>query len=289
MLNLNEMICNVKKVLRAHPTLEGAGVRLKRVFGYETRCETDPFLLFDHFGSDNPKDYLAGFPWHPHRGIETVTYMLEGKVEHSDSLGNSGVIGAGDVQWMTAGSGIVHQEMPLPQNELMYGFQLWVNLPKAHKMTNPRYRDITTNDIPSVESTETRIKLISGKYKHYEGAVNDLFADIIYFDIKIWPDASFSYVVSEEFNCFAYVYDGVATFPGRNEFVRAEELVMFEKGNQINIKAGVDGARVILIGGKPLGEPIAWKGPIVMNTETELEVAFEEFYNGNFIKYKPVK
>lgn len=281
------MDCHVKRVLRAHPTLEGAGVRLKRVFGYETRCETDPFLLFDHFGSDNPKDYVAGFPWHPHRGIETVTYMLEGKVEHADSLGNVGIIGPGDVQWMTAGSGIIHQEMPLPQNDLMYGFQLWVNLPQEHKMTNPKYRDITTNDIQVVETPEARVKIISGKFKQHEGAVNDLFADILYFDIKIWPDAHFSYIVNEEFNCMAYVYDGVALFPGRDEFVRSEELVMLEKGNRVDVKAGTDGARIILIGGKPLNEPIHWRGPIVMNTEKELETAFEEFYNGNFIKFKP--
>ncbi len=281
------MVCNVKKVLRAHPTIEGAGVKLKRVFGYDTRYDTDPFLLLDHFGSDYPADYMAGFPWHPHRGIETVTYMMEGEVEHSDSLGNTGTIGPGDVQWMTAGSGIIHQEMPKPHNGLMYGFQLWVNLPRAYKMTNPRYREITTNDIPLVEKPESRIKVISGKYKHVNGAVHDLFAEILYFDVKIWPEADFTYPVSEEFNCFAYVYDGVAVFPGRDAFVRSEELVFFEKGNQIDVKAGADGARLLLIGGKPLKEPIAWKGPIVMNSEAELDVAFEEFYNGDFIKYKP--
>jgi len=281
------MICKVKKVLRAHSTLEGAGVKLKRVFGFDTRYETDPFLLFDHFGSDNPKDYVAGFPWHPHRGIETVTYMLEGEVEHSDSLGNSGTIKSGDVQWMTAGSGIIHQEMPKPQNGMMYGFQLWVNLPKAHKMTNPRYREITTNDIPLIEENELRVKVISGKYKRISGVVQDLFADILYFDLKIWPDSNFTFPVSDEFNCMAYVYDGVAIFPGQEAFVRSEELVLLEKGNQIDIKAGADGARIILIGGKPLNEKIAWRGPIVMNTDDEIDTAFEEFYRGDFIKYKP--
>lgn len=281
------MICKVKKVLRAHSALEGAGVKLKRVFGYDTRYETDPFLLLDHFGSDVSEDYMAGFPWHPHRGIETVTYMLEGKIEHGDNLGNTGVISSGDVQWMTAGSGIIHQEMPKPQNGMMYGFQLWVNLPKAHKMTNPRYREITTNDIPLVEKPESRIKVISGKYKQVVGAVKDLFADVLYFDVKIWPEANFTYPVSEAFNCMAYVYDGVALFPGHDTFVRSEELVLFERGDQIEIKAGADGARLLLIGGAPLNENIAWKGPIVMNSEEELDLAFEEFYNGNFIKYKP--
>jgi len=281
-------VCKVRKVLRAHQTLEGAGVKLKRVFGFDTRYETDPFLLLDHFGSDYPVDYLAGFPWHPHRGIETVTYMLEGKVEHGDSLGNTGIIDPGDVQWMTAGSGIVHQEMPKPHNGLMYGFQLWVNLPKDHKMTNPRYREIKTNDIPNIEKPESMLKIISGRYKKTTGAVQDLFAEILYFDIKIWPNARFTYDVSEEFNIMSYVFDGVVEFPGRENFVRSEELVLLERGNQIEMKAGSDGARLLLIGGKPLNEKIAWKGPIVMNTKEELDVAFEEFYNGNFIKYKPV-
>lgn len=280
------MDCKVKKVLRAHPTLEGAGVRLKRVFGYDTRYETDPFLLLDHFGSDKREDYIAGFPWHPHRGIETVTYMLEGSVEHDDSLGNSGIIGPGDVQWMTAGSGIIHQEMPKPQGGLMYGFQLWVNLPMAHKMTNPRYREITTSNIPLVERPESKMKIISGKYKQVDGAVQDLFADILYFDVKVWPDSNFACQVNPEFNCMAYVYDGVALFPGRDTFVRSEELVLLERGDRIDVKAGADGARLLLIGGKPLDEKIAWKGPIVMNTDKEINTAFEEFYNGSFIKYR---
>ena len=280
-------VCKVRKVLQAHQTLEGAGVKLRRVFGYDTKHDTDPFLLLDHFGSDSPGDYLAGFPWHPHRGIETVTYMIEGNVEHSDSLGNKGVIGPGDVQWMTAGSGIIHQEMPKPHNGLMYGFQLWVNLPKAHKMTNPRYREIKTSDISFVENNESMLKVISGKYRNIDGAVQDLFAEILYFDIKIWPNAKFTYEVNEEFNCMSYVYDGMVEFPGREVGIRSGELALFEHGNQIELKSGPDGARLLLIGGKPLNEVIAWKGPIVMNSEEELEVAFEEFYAGNFIKYKP--
>jgi redox-sensitive bicupin YhaK (pirin superfamily) len=282
-----EKVCRVKKVLRAHQTLEGAGVKLKRVFGYENRFETDPFLLLDHFGSDSPKEYMAGFPWHPHRGIETVTYMMDGNVEHSDSLGNKGVIGPGDVQWMTAGSGIIHQEMPKPHTGLMYGFQLWVNLPKVQKMTDPRYRDIKRDDISVVENTESTVKVISGKYKNVNGAVQDLFADILYFDIKLWPNASFTYEVNEDYNCMSYVYDGEVEFPGIEKHIRSHELAMLEHGNQIEIKAGAEGARLLLIGGKPLNEKIAWHGPIVMNTEEEIEVAFEEFYAGKFIKYKP--
>lgn len=278
------MVCKVRKLLRAHQALEGAGVKLKRVFGYDTRIETDPFLLLDHFGSNYPEDYLAGFPWHPHRGIETVTYMIDGIVEHGDSLGNTGVIGPGDVQWMTAGSGIIHQEMPKAHNGLMYGFQLWVNLPKIHKMTSPRYREIKTSDIPIIEKPESMLKIISGRYKKTHGAVQDLFAEILYFDIKIWPNSNFTYEVNEEYNCMSYVYDGEVQFPGREDFVRSHELVLFEKGNQIEMKSGADGARLLLLGGKPLNEKIAWKGPIVMNTEEELDEAFEEFYNGNFIK-----
>jgi quercetin 2,3-dioxygenase len=280
-------VCKVKKVIQAHPTFEGAGVKLKRVLGYETRFETDPFLLLDHFGSDDSKDYMAGFPWHPHRGIETVTYMLEGNVEHMDSLGNKGIIGPGDIQWMTAGSGIIHQEMPKPHGDLMYGFQLWVNLPQAHKMTNPRYREIKTSDIPFVENSESMLKVISGRYKQTAGAVKDLFAEILYYDIKIWPNSSFTCEVNEDYNCMAYVFDGVAEFPGRESYIRSGELVLLESGNVAEIKAGIDGARLLLIGGKPLNEMIAWNGPIVMNTNEELDVAFEEFYNGSFIKYKP--
>jgi redox-sensitive bicupin YhaK (pirin superfamily) len=219
-------VCRVKKVLRAHQTLEGAGVKLKRVFGYENRFETDPFLLLDHFGSDSPKDYMAGFPWHPHRGIETVTYMMDGNVEHSDSLGNKGVIGPGDVQWMTAGSGIIHQEMPKPHTGLMYGFQLWVNLPKVHKMTDPRYRDIKRSDISVVENSESTVKVISGKYKNVSGAVQDLFADILYFDIKLLPKASFTYEVNDDYNCMSYIYDGDVEFPGFEKHIRSHELVM---------------------------------------------------------------
>ncbi len=277
-------VCKVKKVIRAHQALEGAGVKLKRVIGFDTRYETDPFLLLDHFGSDNPNDYLAGFPWHPHRGIETVTYMLDGKVEHKDSLGNAGIIDPGDVQWMTAGSGIIHQEMPKPINGLMYGFQLWVNLPKAHKMTSPRYREIRTNDIPTIENSDSKLKIISGRYKKTVGVVQDLFAEILYLDIRLWPNATFTYQVNEEYNCMSYVYDGVVEFPGREDSVRSEEFVIFHKGTQIEMKAGSDGVRLLLLGGIPLNEHIAWKGPIVMNTAEELDVAFEEFYDDKFIK-----
>lgn len=277
----------VKTVYRAQRVIEGAGVKLRRVLGYEHRFETDPFLLLDHFGSDYPEDYLAGFPWHPHRGIETVTYLIDGKIDHTDSLRNSGTIYPGDIQWMTAGSGIIHQEMPKPLNGLMYGFQLWVNLPRQHKMTAPRYREIKTSDIPLIERPDSRIKLISGRYKKTIGAVQELFIDILYLDVKIWPDSVFTYPVESDFNCMVYIYDGVVEFPGWEGFVRSEEAALLGQGNQVELKAGSDGARLLLIGGKPLNEPIAWKGPIVMNTEEELDQAFEEFYNQTFIKYNP--
>ncbi len=277
----------VKRVIRAQPVTEGAGVRLKRVFGYEFRFETDPFLLLDHFGSDYPKDYLAGFPWHPHRGIETVTYMLEGMVDHSDSLGNTGTIYPGDVQWMTAGSGIIHQEMPKPLNDLMYGFQLWVNLPRKYKMTNPRYREVKTSDIPLIEKPEARIKLISGKYKKTSGAVQELFADIHYSDVKLWAQSTYNLTVENEYNYMVYCYDGVLEIAGWNGFIRSEECAILNHGDYIELKAGADGARLLVIGGKPLNEPIAWNGPIVMNTEEELDIAFNEFHNKTFIKFNP--
>jgi len=277
----------VKRHLRAQQVTEGAGVKLKRVFGYEFRLETDPFLLLDHFGSDYPSDYLSGFPWHPHRGIETVTYMLDGTVEHADSLGNIGTIHPGDIQWMTAGSGIIHQEMPKPNNGLMYGFQLWVNLPKIHKMTNPRYREIKTNDIPSIERPDSLIKLISGKYKKTVGAVNELFTDIVYLDIKLWSDSLFELPVEKDYNFMIYTYDGIIEIPRWTGYIRSEECVILSKGDTISIKAGSDGSRILIIGGKPLNEPIAWHGPIVMNTEEELDTAFNEFNNNTFIKYNP--
>jgi hypothetical protein len=277
----------VVKVIRAKPAIEGAGVKLKRVFSSDFMTLTDPFLLLDHFGSDSPKDYLAGFPWHPHRGIETVTYMLEGEVEHGDSLGNTGVIHPGDVQWMTAGSGIIHQEMPKPHNGMMYGFQLWVNLPRAKKMVEPRYREIKTNDIPVVEKPNARIKLIAGRYKQTIGAVEGLHTEITYFDVRVWPNAQYSQDIDDGLTCLVYVYDGVVEFQGVDGYVRSEELAILGAGNLVQLRSGSDGARMLVVAGKPLREPIAWRGPIVMNTDAEIDAAFDDYYNGTFIKSKP--
>lgn len=274
----------IKKVLTAEPVIEGAGVKLKRVFGFYEKGEFDPFLLFDHFGSPNPDDYMLGFPWHPHRGMETVTYMLEGSVEHDDSLGNKGIINNGDVQWMTAGSGIIHQEMPLKYDGNMQGFQLWVNLPQRLKMTEPKYRDITSDKIPVYkENDNISLKLISGNYKKVTGAVNDLGIEVIYFDINIINNDTFKYNPNPEYNVFAYIYDGELAFDESDKVYKKNQLVLFNHGEEIIAKAKST-AKFLFIGGKPLKQPIAWQGPIVMNTPEELHLAFEEYRNGTFIK-----
>lgn len=274
----------IKKILTAEPVIEGAGVKLKRVFGFYEKGEFDPFLLLDHFGSPNPDDYMDGFPWHPHRGMETVTYMLEGSVEHGDSLGNKGIINNGDVQWMTAGSGIVHQEMPLKYDGEMQGFQLWVNLPRRLKMTTPKYRDITAKQIPIVDYNENiKLKIISGNYKKTTGAINDLGIEIVFLDVNINNNDKFEFRENLEYTTFAYIYDGEATFSDSDQLIKKNQLVLFEQGAEIIIKAN-NSVKFLLIGGKPLKQPIAWQGPIVMNTPEELYQAFEEYRNGTFIK-----
>ncbi|MGE0079182.1 MAG: pirin family protein [Bacteroidales bacterium] len=278
------MLAKVKNIIRAKPAIEGAGVRLNRVFDFQTRYQTDPFLLLDHFGSDNPKDFEAGFPWHPHRGIETVTYMMSGEIEHSDSLGNTAVIGPGDVQWMTAGSGIIHQEMPRAQNGLMYGFQLWVNLPHEYKMFPPQYRELRSGSIPVVETTGSKVKVISGRFRKNQGGVSNLHVGIDFFDVKLWPDSILDETINIDYNYYIYVYDGVISLPDFEHPIRSMEGVILDKGRILQVKAGADGANFLIFGGEPLNEPIAWRGPIVMNTEDEVNTAFEEFYNGNFIK-----
>ncbi|OFX24453.1 MAG: hypothetical protein A2041_10245 [Bacteroidetes bacterium GWA2_31_9b] len=274
----------INKILTAEPVIEGAGVKLKRVFGFYEKGELDPFLLFDHFGSPNPNDYLQGFPWHPHRGMETVTYMLEGSVEHADSLGNKGVINNGDVQWMTAGSGIIHQEMPLNYNGEMQGFQLWVNLPKKLKMTKPKYRDILSEQIPIINMNENvKVKLISGEYLNKKGAVTDLGIEIFYLDVNIENADVFEYEINSEYTVFAYVYEGDAMFFDSKSVIDKNQMALFNKGNQIKVTT-TNSVKFLLIGGKPLNEPIAWQGPIVMNTQEELQQAFVEYRNGTFIK-----
>jgi len=282
-------IREVRVTLKSRSTMEGAGVRLKRAFGYADPT-LDPFLLLDDFHSNNPNDYMAGFPWHPHRGIETITYMLHGRIEHGDSMKNSGVIGPGDVQWMTAGSGIIHQEMPKKNENDPYlaGFQLWANLPASHKMMNPRYRDITKNQIPEViVNDKVKVKIICGEINGIKGPVQDIITDPEYLDVYIEPNSEFKHSIDNNHNAFAYVVEGEAIFDStKDEFVGAEHLVIFREGDEVFIQTKDKSVRFLLISGKPIGEPVAWRGPIVMNTEEELRIAFNEYNKGTFIKHK---
>jgi redox-sensitive bicupin YhaK (pirin superfamily) len=293
-----------RMVIKARPTLEGAGVHLKRAIGFSSTNIADPFLLLDHFHSDDPGDYIAGFPWHPHRGIETITYMLEGMIEHGDSMGNKGVINPGDVQWMTAGSGIIHQEMPKgSKNGSMHGFQLWANLPAADKMMEPRYREVLSGDIPHVKEPGALIRVIAGAVGNVAGPVRDIVTDPEYLDVTVEPGVVFSRNVKPGHTVIAYVIEGDGNF-GKpvNDIVEelekhtagnsvdnntgAENLIIYADGDSISVKAGKNGTRFLLISGKPINEPIAWSGPIVMNTEEELRIAFEEYENGTFLKHK---
>ncbi|AFZ70063.1 Pirin-related protein [Caldisphaera lagunensis DSM 15908] len=288
-------------IYTAKETYDGAGVKLKRVFGgMRSVTYTDPFLLLDNFGSSNPEDYIMGFPWHPHRGIETVTYMLNGTVEHEDSEGNRGIIRPGEIQWMTAGSGIFHQEMPKPfedrisllKDNTVSGFQLWINLPASLKMTRPAYRSIKPDSIPSVDLDEGgKVKVIAGKYKNYEGALNygglkaSNYIEPIYMDVNLEPEASFSYSVKPGFKAIIYPFVGYGLLNGmRIDSYRA--YVLSEEGEQIDVKAGDMGVRFLLLAGKPIKERVAWYGPIVMNTQEQLEQAFLELSNGTFIKHR---
>jgi redox-sensitive bicupin YhaK (pirin superfamily) len=280
-------IRTVKSVSRSQPTLEGAGVHLKRAFGNSTTINLDPFLLLDDFHSDRPADYIAGFPWHPHRGIETITYVLHGEIRHKDSLGNGGVIGPGDVQWMTAGSGIIHEEMPQAQKPLLWGFQLWANLPKSHKMMDPRYREVKAAQIPEAQyENGIKIKVISGRVKKIFGPVHDIVTDPEYIDVTIPAGVSFTHPVKSGYTAFAYILEGEGHFDDTTKPLRNEQLVIFSNGNQIKVTATKKGIRFLLCSGQPIREPIAWYGPIVMNTEEELNVAFAEYRAGTFLKKK---
>jgi quercetin 2,3-dioxygenase len=296
----------IKKIVKSRPTIEGAGVHLKRAFGFSQIPRLDPFLLLDDFHSTDPADYIKGFPWHPHRGIETITYVLHGKVDHGDSMGNKGSIGSGDIQWMTAGSGIIHQEMPKGQtNGLMWGFQLWANLPASHKMMDPRYRDVTSNQIPEVTLDKgVKAKIISGVVTGVKGPVQDIVIDPEYLDVTVPAESSLSHPVKRGHTVFAYVVEGQGYFDverdsyayeveGANYFdfkreclLGSENLVIFDDGDEILITTSEKPVRFLLISGKPIKEPVAWYGPIVMNTQEELRVAFEEYQNGTFIKHK---
>lgn len=278
----------VEDISVSQPTLEGAGVKLRRAFGNQAAPVFDPFLLLDDFGSDRPEDYILGFPWHPHRGIETVTYMLTGEVEHGDSIGNSGVINSGDVQWMTAGSGIIHQEMPDSVEGAMRGFQLWANLPQTHKLMEPRYRDIKESDIPEVTTENgARIKIISGEVEGIVGPVRDIVTEPEYLDVTLPPKTEFRHAIKRGHTAFAYIFDGQGRFgDSSDEVIDIDHLVIFDDGDEVFISSADCGVRFLLISGKPIGEPIAWYGPIVMNTQEEIDLAFREYRDGTFIKHK---
>jgi redox-sensitive bicupin YhaK (pirin superfamily) len=294
----------VKQIIETKATIEGAGVKLQRAFGFGKTKDFDPFLLLDDFRNDNPKDYLAGFPWHPHRGIETITYVLAGTVEHGDSLGNRGKMAAGDVQWMTAGSGILHQEMPKGDAQgRMHGFQLWANLPSALKMTHPRYQDIPSSAIPEVTDDDgTHVRVICGEFWGKKGPVEGVAADPHYVDISVAPGHRRRLKVETTRNAFAYIFAGAGTFRDASEpravltdqaaeadaepvyDAKNHSLVLFDSGDEITVQAGPEGIRFLLVSGKPIEEPVAWYGPIVMNTQEQLRHAMTDLQNGTFIK-----
>jgi redox-sensitive bicupin YhaK (pirin superfamily) len=279
---------NVLRVVEPIAVLEGAGVKLKRTIASRALDYLDPFLLLDHFGSDNPDDYLAGFPWHPHRGIETVTYMLAGEVDHRDSIGNAGTIGAGDVQWMTAGGGIMHEEMPRLREGKMAGFQLWVNLPARLKMTQPRYQDIAAAQIPEVPREDgICVRVVAGAVDGVRGPVMDIAADPTYLDVTVPPQALFRHPIPRGHTAFAYPFEGAGVFdPAAGSAVRSPNLVVFGDGDAVTVRAGERGVRFLLVSGRPLGEPIARYGPFVMNTREEIEQALRDLRNGTFV-WKP--
>jgi quercetin 2,3-dioxygenase len=274
----------IRTILKPKPTIEGAGVHLNRVFGYNELPKLDPFLMLDDFRSDNPAHYLKGFPWHPHRGIETITYVLQGDVEHGDSLGNNGVISAGDVQWMTAGSGIIHQEMPKGDHQgRMFGFQLWANLPASQKMMKPRYRGITESQIPEVQMKNgVHIKVIAGTIDGTRGPMDAIVIDPEFFDCTMPPGVTFSHKTNPEYTVFIYVIGGKGKTDGAD--IENGTLVLFDEGEQFSVNTSGEAMRFLLLTGKPLKEPVAWHGPIVMNTQAEIETAFREYQEGTFVK-----
>jgi redox-sensitive bicupin YhaK (pirin superfamily) len=294
----------VKRLAKSKPTLEGAGVHLRRAFGFGRTADFDPFLLLDDFRNEHPEDYLAGFPWHPHRGIETITYVLAGTVEHGDSMGNSGTIGAGDVQWMTAGSGIIHQEMPKGERGgKMHGFQLWANLPASLKMTSPRYQDVKAGDIPVVKDDDgTEVRVVCGSFWGKKGPVDEVAIDPVYVDVTVPAGKRKTLPVETTRNAFAYVFGGAGKFCNASGPLAVptepagwadthppteadnRSLVLFDRGDEVTVGAGADGVRFLLISGKPLAEPVAWYGPIVMNTQEQLQQAFRELQEGTFLR-----
>jgi redox-sensitive bicupin YhaK (pirin superfamily) len=296
-----------RRIVKSQPTIEGAGVHLRRAFGFGETSETDPFLLFDDFRGDNPSDYLAGFPWHPHRGIETITYVLAGDVEHADSIGNRGSIGAGDVQWMTAGRGIIHQEMPRGDAAgRMHGFQLWANLPSSLKMTTPRYQEVKSGEIPLVVDDDgTQARIVCGTFWGKRGPIEGISADPTYVDLYVPPGTRKRISVDTRRNAFAYVFEGGARFANAsapqpvpteiagegeqvlNLLADNRSLVMFGNGDEVELEAGDEGIRFLLVSGQPLREPVAWRGPIVMNTQEQLHQAFRQIHDGTFLNGGP--
>jgi len=294
----------VKRIVQAVPTLEGAGVHLRRAFGFGQTEDFDPFLLLDDFRNENPDAYVAGFPWHPHRGIETITYVLAGTVDHGDSLGNRGSLGSGDVQWMTAGSGILHQEMPKGDTAgRMHGFQLWANLPSSLKMTSPRYQDVPAGEIPTFTDDDgTVVRVICGEFRDRKGPVDGIAADPRYLDVSVPPGVRKRLPVETTRHAFAYVFEGSGSFRDASgpQAVRTDRvgpngeettdltgnrsLVLFDSGDEVSVQAGPTGIRFLMVSGQPLQEPVAWRGPIVMNTQEELRQAYEELRSGNFIR-----
>ena len=294
----------VKRLVKAKPTVEGAGVHLRRAFGFGNTSDFDPFLLLDDFRNERPEDYLAGFPWHPHRGIETITYVLAGTVEHGDSMGNKGAIAAGDVQWMTAGSGIIHQEMPKGDHDgRMHGFQLWANLPASLKMTAPRYQEVKAPDIPVVEDDDgTRVRVVCGSFSGTTGPVDEVAINPIYLDVEVPAGKRKTLPVETTRHAFAYVFGGGGKFCNASGPLAVpteaagwadtkppaqadnRSLVLFDRGDEVTVQAGNEGIRFLLVSGTPLAEPVAWYGPIVMNTQEQLRQAFEELERGTFLK-----
>ncbi len=294
----------IKRIVEATPAIEGAGVKLRRAFGFGDTDDYDPFLLLDDFRNENPEDYIAGFPWHPHRGIETITYVLTGTVDHGDSLGNSGSLGAGDVQWMTAGSGILHQEMPKGDEQgRMHGFQLWANLPSSLKMTTPRYQDVSSSDIPEVTDDDgTHVRIVCGSFWGKTGPVDGIATDPCYLDVSVPPGRRRTLPVETSRHAFAYVFEGSGTFRDASEPKAVltdgvgssngplpdetgnRSLVLFDRGDEVTVQAGEHGIRFLLVSGKPLEEPVAWHGPIVMNTQAELQQAMADLRDGTFIQ-----
>ena len=297
-------IRQVKRLIQSKPTVEGAGVRLRRAFGFGATEEFDPFLLLDDFRNERPQDYLAGFPWHPHRGIETITYVLAGTVDHGDSMGNRGSIGAGDIQWMTAGRGIIHQEMPTGDVDgRMHGFQLWANLPSSLKMTAPRYQEVKAADVPVArEDDGTEVRIVCGSYRGIRGPVDDVAARPVYLDVTVPAGQRRKLPVETTSHAFAYVFTGEGKFCNASAPLAVptepaawldthppshagnRTLVLFDSGDEVEVQAGDEGVRFLLISGQPLGEPVAWYGPIVMNTQEELQHAFRQLEDGTFLK-----